>query len=74
MQTTTPQPTAPHLITCTVCGFTFDPAQHPACSTCPLHEGCPTACCPNCGATNINPQESALARLVERVFKKKAHA
>ncbi len=58
-------------VTCTLCGFTFNPADHPACSNCPLHSGCPTVCCPNCGATNINPQESALARLVSRLFKKK---
>ena len=68
-----PASDSPTLITCALCGFTFNPAEHPACSTCPMHAGCPTACCPNCGATNINPSESALARLVQRLFKKKEH-
>jgi hypothetical protein len=59
------------LITCAVCGFRFDPEEHPGCSACPLHVGCATACCPNCGASNINPQRSRLARLVERLLVRK---
>lgn len=50
-----------NLITCAVCGHTFDPAQHPSCGSCPLHQGCSMACCPQCGTTNINPAGSRLA-------------
>jgi Fe2+ transport system protein FeoA len=55
-------------INCLVCGFKFDPAKNPGCASCPVHSGCTTACCPNCGATNINPQGSRLARWVEKLF------
>lgn len=55
-------------INCMVCGLEFDPAQNLGCSNCPVHSGCTTACCPNCGATNINPQGSRLARWVEKLF------
>ncbi len=60
-------------ITCAVCGFSFDPSAHEGCRACPLHSGCVTACCPNCGATNINPRRSGLARLVERLFARKTY-
>jgi rubredoxin len=55
-------------ITCTLCGHTFDPAQHPACESCPLHQGCSMACCPNCGASNINPAGSRLATWITRML------
>lgn len=60
-------------ITCSMCGFRFDPEEHPACDSCPLHSACVTACCPRCGTTNINPQRSGLARLVKRLFTRKDH-
>jgi Fe2+ transport system protein FeoA len=55
-------------INCMVCGFGFDPLLNPGCDNCPVHSGCTTACCPNCGATNINPAASRLARWVEKLF------
>lgn len=61
-------------ITCSVCGFRFDPAAHAGCASCPLHEGCTTACCPNCGTTNINPQASGLARWIEKVISRAGKA
>lgn len=61
----------PSILTCTACGFRFDPAEHPGCASCPVHSGCATACCPNCGTSNINPSASRLARWVERLFNRK---
>jgi Fe2+ transport system protein FeoA len=55
-----------------VCGLEFDPALSPGCDNCPVHSGCTTACCPNCGATNINPQGSRLARWLEKLFARPA--
>ncbi|MEN6481871.1 MAG: hypothetical protein ABFD29_06820 [Anaerolineaceae bacterium] len=60
-------------ITCTLCGTRFDPLTNPSCESCPLHTGCATACCPNCGATNINPSGSRLARWLEARIKGKNH-
>ncbi len=58
----------PTTLTCSVCGFRFDPAENQGCAKCPIHSGCTTACCPNCGTSNINPAASGLARWVERLF------
>jgi hypothetical protein len=62
------------MLTCTVCGFRFDPAEHPSCGTCPLHAGCTMACCPNCGTSNINPDASRLATWMKSILKGKNHA
>lgn len=59
-------------INCMVCGFEFDPTLNPGCENCPVHSGCTTACCPNCGATNINPQGSRLARWLDKLFTRPA--
>ena len=59
---------SPNTLTCAVCGFEFDPTENNGCESCPIHSGCATACCPNCGTTNINPSASRLARWVERLF------
>jgi len=49
-------------ITCAMCGYTFDPAQHRGCAACPLQSGCQLACCPNCGYEVVDPSQSVLAR------------
>lgn len=56
------------MITCSFCGYEFDPEKHPSCATCPLHEGCTMACCPNCGITNINPAGSRLATWLQKIL------
>ena len=55
-------------ITCSVCGYRFDPSEHAGCANCPIHEGCTTACCPNCGTTNINPSASRWAVWLDKLF------
>ncbi|HEX2981716.1 MAG TPA: hypothetical protein VHO48_15755 [Anaerolineaceae bacterium] len=64
----------PETMTCTMCGATFDPAENAACSTCPLHRGCQVVCCPNCGYTNINPDESRLVQWLHRLQGDQRHA
>lgn len=56
-------------ITCPMCGFRFNPDEHPGCRSCPLHAGCATACCPRCGHTTINPRRSRLSRWLASVLK-----
>lgn len=65
--------TEAHLITCVACGQRFDPAQNPSCPTCPLHSGCVTACCPNCGTSNIDPAASKWAGWVKRFIGARNH-
>jgi rubredoxin len=56
-------------ITCSICGYSFDPEQQqPSCTQCPLHNGCAMVCCPNCGVSNINPAGSRLATLITRLL------
>ncbi len=50
-------------VTCSMCGFRFDPQAHLACQACPLNTGCQVVCCPSCGYQWADPQRSALARL-----------
>jgi hypothetical protein len=54
--------------TCTFCGFTFDPELNPSCGSCPLHQDCSVACCPNCGISNIIPAKSKLANWINRIL------
>lgn len=56
-------------ITCTMCGFRFDPAGHAKCSTCPLKSSCVLVCCPNCGFELVDVQRSRLATSANILFK-----
>lgn len=60
-------------MTCSICGFRFSPEEHPGCAACPLHEGCQTVCCPNCGTSQINPERSSIARFIQNLLTKKEH-
>lgn len=51
---------------CNFCGFHYDPDQHLACQSCPLHANCNLVCCPACGYQTVNPRRSSLVRLVRR--------
>jgi hypothetical protein len=50
-------------IECGLCGYHYDPDQHIACQSCPLHSGCNLVCCPACGYQTVDPQRSLLVRL-----------
>ncbi|MFN2195935.1 MAG: hypothetical protein ACK2UW_07405 [Anaerolineales bacterium] len=56
-----------HLITCPMCGHTYDPALHQACRTCPLNRGCTLACCPACGYETVDPNRSTLVAFFRRL-------
>ena len=60
------------MMTCAMCGTKFDPATNPACGACPLHGGCATVCCPSCGYSTINPEQSKLVKMFAVLFSKKA--
>jgi hypothetical protein len=53
-------------MTCPMCGCLFDPDEHVACQSCPLHKNCHLVCCPNCGYNSIDPGRSSLAQAAIR--------
>lgn len=54
-------------VTCSLCGFAFDPAANPACPSCPLSNGCTIVCCPRCGHDTVDPAQSSLVQLGTRI-------
>jgi hypothetical protein len=58
-------------IVCTMCGTTFDPANHASCQSCPLNKNCTLVCCPVCGFETVDPSQSRLARLASLLFARK---
>jgi Fe2+ transport system protein FeoA len=54
-------------IDCPICGFRFDPADSGACGSCPLNKGCEMVCCPNCGHTTVDVNQSGLVRVASRI-------
>ena len=50
-------------IECIMCGYQYDPDQHLACQSCPLHSDCNLVCCPACGYQTVNHRRSFLVRL-----------
>lgn len=56
------------MITCSLCGTTFDPTENQRCQSCPLHQSCQLVCCPACGYEAVVVEKSALANLTQRVF------
>lgn len=61
-------------IECGLCGYEYDPDQHIACQSCPLHSGCNLVCCPACGYQTVDPQRSLLVRLVNYLPKFRSSA
>ena len=59
------------MITCAMCGTEFDPVTNPACGACPLHAGCTAVCCPKCGYSTINHEQSKLVKMFSVFFPKK---
>jgi hypothetical protein len=54
------------LVTCSMCGYRFDPQAHLACQSCPVSRGCQVICCPSCGYQWADPRSSVLARFAAR--------
>ncbi len=57
----------PELLTCSMCGYRFDPDENEACESCPMHRGCALVCCPACGYSEVDPRRSRLVSLVSRL-------
>ena len=62
------------MITCSMCGHSFDPNEHQTCEACPLKSGCQLTCCPHCGYESVNIHGSRLARLFMRLTSRKGAA
>jgi Fe2+ transport system protein FeoA len=59
---------------CSLCGFLYNPDQHAACQSCPMHKDCNLVCCPACGYQTVNPQHSLLGRMVRHFPKPRRKA
>lgn len=59
--------TEDQLLTCPMCGGTFDPQANPACPSCPINSACSLACCPHCGYETVDPQRSQMVGLLRRL-------
>lgn len=55
-------------LACPLCGHHFDPRQHEACGSCPLHGGCGNVCCPACGHTTVDPARSIAVTAARRLI------
>jgi hypothetical protein len=58
------------MVTCGLCGYTFD-AQDQGCHAgCPLAawQGCALVCCPQCGYQMVDERQSNGARLLKRLW------
>lgn len=56
-------------ITCSLCGFKFDPADNTHCAGCVLKSKCETVCCPRCGYETVI--ESSLTRFAKKIFSRR---
>ena len=59
------------MISCPICGTRFDPAENGACESCPLHEGCNQICCPSCGYSTVDLEQSSLARFTSGLLSRR---
>ena len=59
---------------CTVCGPRFDPIAQAACANCPLYKGCTMVCCPSCGFTTLDHNQSSIVRWISRLPFRRAGA
>jgi len=57
----------PAMISCPMCGHSFDPGKHPTCEGCPIQKGCSLVCCPKCGFEMVDYKKSTLYQLVTRI-------
>jgi Fe2+ transport system protein FeoA len=56
------------MLSCPMCGYKFDPANHAACESCPLQGGCQLVCCPHCGYEIVDVNRSRWASAAARLF------
>jgi hypothetical protein len=56
-----------HLLTCPMCGRTYNPQANPACPSCPINKSCSLACCPHCGYETVDPQHSSMVYLLRKI-------
>lgn len=57
------------VMVCGLCGHSYSESAKTGCSSCPMNDGCLMTCCPSCGYTAPDPQNSKLlsaARAVGR--------
>lgn len=60
----------PRMVTCSLCGYVFDPQENSNCRACPLGSACASICCPKCGYQTIDEEQSGIVKLVRKISKK----
>lgn len=60
------------LVTCSLCGYRFDPQERSACPGCPLNQGCQLVCCPVCGFESVDINRSTLALAVKNLWTRRS--
>lgn len=55
-------------VSCSMCGYEYNPDNHGSCASCPLKSGCQLSCCPQCGYETVDPRKSTLSRWLSRLF------
>jgi len=53
-------------VRCPLCGLAFDPSGLAACRACPLGAGCRVTCCPSCGYSWVEPEQTRSGRFLRR--------
>jgi len=53
-------------VTCPLCGLGFDSHGQAGCRACPLAAGCKLTCCPSCGYSWIEPEQTRSGRFLRR--------
>jgi len=60
------------MYTCPLCGNRFDPQEHVACGSCPMHTGCSMVCCPHCGYSTVDEGQSKVVKWITTILGKDA--
>lgn len=55
---------------CPMCGTAVDGRTSAACPACPAGPQCGLTCCPSCGYTWVEPEQSAVGRTLQRLFRR----
>lgn len=56
---------------CPLCGAAVSADAISGCSGCPLSPGCGLTCCPACGYSWVEPEQSHLGRMLRRWFRRR---
>jgi hypothetical protein len=59
------------LTVCGLCGHSYGESAHSGCKSCPLNDGCLMTCCPNCGYSEPDPNNSKLLAAARKLRRRR---